>query len=350
MKKTLVALAVLAASGASFAQVTISGNVGFGFQKGPDNTTYGTKSVTGFAQTTGDVNFAATEDLGGGMSITAATSIDVEGRQGNVGAQNTTLTLATASYSVLAGSIKAGAPIWNNAGAPINLYTGANGSLGATGATKAPLDAQSNLEALIVGFNVTPALKVSGAYAEQNVDATQALSTFAGSNNSNLSAYQLIVNYNQGPLSLNGDYSAFRTYSGTGYTDLKNANTDGYNRLRVWGSYDFGAAKIGGGVIAKNYGLANQYDISVNVPLSAKLSVGANYAMRAVQEAGTNPTVAAAEGRNALELGLGYNLSKTTVFNVSYATYGTTTTTTIPTTGGGFDMQNEYRIILTKNF
>jgi len=68
MKKTLVALATLAATATSFAQVTLSGQVQFGYSKAVTGTsTFGTGAK-------GDRNYitiAAEEDLGGGMKAGA---------------------------------------------------------------------------------------------------------------------------------------------------------------------------------------------------------------------------------------------------------------------------------------
>ena len=74
MKKTLIALAVLAASGASFAQssVTLSGVVGYGYQ----TSSAGVKGLTNT-----DMTFAigAVEDLGGGLKASVATNFDTTG-------------------------------------------------------------------------------------------------------------------------------------------------------------------------------------------------------------------------------------------------------------------------------
>jgi len=81
MKKTLIALAVLAVSGAAIAQstVTISGNLDFagvqvgGTQAGSKGTTFTTGAGT---STTSVLRFIAVEDLGGGMKATAQYNFD----------------------------------------------------------------------------------------------------------------------------------------------------------------------------------------------------------------------------------------------------------------------------------
>ena len=66
MKKTLIALAALAATGATFAQATISGNIGFSWQQSPVKAASGDGShVQGFAINDGEIYISAKEDLGG---------------------------------------------------------------------------------------------------------------------------------------------------------------------------------------------------------------------------------------------------------------------------------------------
>ena len=65
MKKTLVALAALAATGA-FAQVTITGNLAMGYAVAT-NVANGGGDVSGLGVDTSEIDFAATEDLGGGV-------------------------------------------------------------------------------------------------------------------------------------------------------------------------------------------------------------------------------------------------------------------------------------------
>ena len=88
MKKTLLALAAVAAMGVASAQVTVSGSIAAGVQ----NTVADTKAK--FHLTDADINFSAKEDLGGGMTAKASTSISNEKLRGNgTEANNTKLVL-----------------------------------------------------------------------------------------------------------------------------------------------------------------------------------------------------------------------------------------------------------------
>jgi Gram-negative porin len=101
MKKTLIALAVLAASGAAMAQstVTISGVLAYGWQNSG-----GTKGTT---RTDGNVNFSAVEDLGGGLKATATAGIDLANRGQFAAGRNWTLGLSGDFGSLSMGTANA---------------------------------------------------------------------------------------------------------------------------------------------------------------------------------------------------------------------------------------------------
>jgi hypothetical protein len=79
MKKTLIALAALGVVGAASAQATISGEVAWGYQsvKNANITT----TSQGWGVNTAKITFAGSEDLGGGLTVSASAAIDniVEG-------------------------------------------------------------------------------------------------------------------------------------------------------------------------------------------------------------------------------------------------------------------------------
>ncbi|MGV1043831.1 porin [Limnohabitans sp.] len=98
MKKTLIALAVLTVSGASFAQssVTISGTADVGMQ----SIDYKGTSVSGFNQNgsaTSGFRLAGTEDLGGGLkaNFVFGTDFNLVSRNANTGTANADASKAT---------------------------------------------------------------------------------------------------------------------------------------------------------------------------------------------------------------------------------------------------------------
>jgi YD repeat-containing protein len=94
MKKTLIALATLGVVGAASAQVSVTGGVAVGLQtsvagNGSNN------AKAHFHLTNADINFAAKEDLGGGLSIAAGLGFSNEGtRAGAMAIENTTLVIS----------------------------------------------------------------------------------------------------------------------------------------------------------------------------------------------------------------------------------------------------------------
>jgi hypothetical protein len=95
MKKTLIAMAAVAVAGVASAQVTITGAMGFGFS---DQST--AARTAGF--TDGNVTFAASEDLGGGMSISGSFTMDGKGSEGSPSMDGQSLSLTTATAGSLA--------------------------------------------------------------------------------------------------------------------------------------------------------------------------------------------------------------------------------------------------------
>ncbi|MFZ2739624.1 MAG: porin [Burkholderiaceae bacterium] len=79
MKKTLIAVAALAAT-ASFAQVTLTGNIDISYHQISGSATTDTTALSGVGASVGSsttaINIASVEDLGGGMKATAFLGLD----------------------------------------------------------------------------------------------------------------------------------------------------------------------------------------------------------------------------------------------------------------------------------
>jgi hypothetical protein len=309
MKKTLIALAVLAASGASFAQssVTLSGDVGFAFQTG---LTAAAKAA-GFDQSTGNVKLTISEDLGGGLKATAATQFDVRGRTTN-NAEDTTLTLSGGFGTVMIGTIEAGNGIIGRAwaGAPISLTNGYDNGVLLGGVANADLFAYS-----------TPAM--NGFVASVKRLDSVGLSDTAGVNGS-LQANVLEASYSAGPLN-----------AGIDYTKYEGSNTN--SRVRMSANYDLGVAVLGFGS-EKTKNAERMTTMGVKFPMGA-LTLGAVYAQRGDQK-GT-------------AIGANYALSKRTSLNFSQGTINSTAYTTynadaVSTTD--YAQRSQYRLNLVHAF
>ena len=315
MKKTLIALAALAATGTAFAQssVTISGKFGV---SGVKNEIGNKKAETNFGVTDGDVKFSGVEDIGGGLKADFGMEIRVRGRVGTktddnggngygIGARNSTIGLSHTSFGkITTGAIEVANGIkargW--AGAPIGIANSLEGKNVNGNGTGGPLGSAYNSDILqytspelVKGLTVT-------AFRLDNI-SSPAASTTRGS-----TANALGVSYTDGPISAGADYTIFNKNTMTNLT--KEAT-----RIRVSGSYDFGVAVIGAGYedfsdmrVAVN-NKAN-YTAGVKVPLGA-FTVGGVFAKSDAKKAD-----ASAFATKAYGLAAQYDFSKRT--NVNY--------------------------------
>lgn len=357
MKKSLVALAVLAASGVSFAQVTISGNLGVSFQKSPVIGAAGA-ATQGLRVNDGEIYITATEDLGGGMSATARGGITLRGRGSAIGDRDATVTLAGPMGAITAGAVRAcGIIDAQKSGAVTGTVYSANETENGV-----PIDKCSVVDIVALTTKLSD-VTVTGTYGEFGSFLSSSTSAALGANGAGnplgVTFGALAASYAKGPLALGGDYTYFMV---TGAGVLKAA--DGLQRWRAVGSYDFGVAKLAAGYQGKSWCAANQYIASVAVPMGNAL-FGLDYLMRDAQgdickgSAADNTALGVAatalggtavgdKASSALGVGMTYNFSKTTTVNVSYITYTDVKATATAATTTAFD--NEYRIRLMKSF
>ncbi len=341
MKKTLIALAVLAASGASIAQVSITGKLGFSYQK--NSTVVGTTATHGLAMSDGDLNFTATEDLGGGMTAIAKTAFASRGRDNSFSARDGSLTLVTKAGVMTLGSVESCSTLNNVAGAPISLADGHDSG-------NAPLDGCGNID--MAQFTLPlGAVTLQYTYADsvaRLVGDGNPATTGAGANGpaggGSVQSNTLKFGYASGPIAADLDFTVYAATAAIQGAPGFGGGTywDGLSRTRLTASYDLGVAKIGAGVQVNNHDKASQSSVSVNVPMGA-LSFGLAHAMRASQSASTAYTgtvvTTAADSRSATALGVKYDLSKTTNVNASYGIYSNSA-----------QKDTEFRVRLMKSF
>jgi predicted porin len=332
MKKTLVALAVLAAAGTSFAQVTITGKLGFSYQKSA--TLGGGSANHGMAMADGDLNFAATEDLGGGMSATAKSAFASRGRDNTFAARDASLTVAGSSAVVTLGSVESCSAILNTAGAPVSLATGHDGGTGN------PIDGCANIDVAQLTIPMGP-VSLTAAYID-SISRLVAGAVTGPGGAGDLTANLVGISYAAGPLTGALDMTVYSANAAAQAALALGGGTfwDGLTRTRLYGAYDLGVAKVGVGFQVNNHDKASQSSVSVNVPLGA-VSVGLVHSMRASQAASTSFTgLTADDSRTGTAVGATYNLSKMTNINASYGVYSTTPTV----------RDNEFRVRLMKSF
>nr|WP_315465131.1 porin [uncultured Rhodoferax sp.] len=288
MKKTLIALAVLAASGASFAQVTITGEYAYGWNTAVSSTG---AEASGFGVDTSFVKFAAGEDLGGGLKVAAEMSLD--------GFARTTATGGNSSLSLTGGFGK------------IKL------------ATEKGADYLSTVIDGIAGLDSGDVAKVFGArtvndsvaytspdfggltFGLSHTEHKDTLGLGKGSAGaSGQRSNSLSASYAAGPLSVTGAYTSWDSQGQESVAD------NSKSRVRAKGSYDFGAFKLGAGFsqTQRNKGNTTDAIVAATVPFGA-LTLGVDFGSSKRNDSGT-----AANDINATGYGVkaAYALSKRT--------------------------------------
>ncbi|WNO04724.1 porin [Rhodoferax mekongensis] len=281
MKKTLIALAVLAASGASFAQVTITGTAAYGYRidSAP------TANASGFGIDSSNVTFAAQEDLGGGNTVKASLVLDKTNRTGT-GGGDFGLNIGGA-WGAIDMSLAEGSDYLS--GDFVGLDGKVFGGLSATDGVSYKTPA------------IIPGLTFTVAHAE----ADQALGTGSAGNVYNKQRHNtLTAAYSAGPLSVN---LGFRSY------DNADLDADKKSRVRGKASYDFGVAKVGAGFVNTQLVQGNTADtnVGVSVPFGS-LALAADYGWT---------KNAADQTRSGYGITAAYSLSKRTAVTAKYFNY-----------------------------
>ena len=309
MKKTMIALAAVAAAGAASAQVTLSGEFAWGYGN------YSTAGVdaSGGGIDTSQVAFTANEDLGGGMSIKAKMTLNLGEYAGTTGADDQSLTLTTPIGALSLLTYKPG-----------NFVMGAAGSGTWYGLDGRSLAARAKRDGYALAIPVMDGLTATVAFTEP------AGSTGEGAGNAGQSGqgiYNVSAKYATGPVVLQ---AAYLSLSNAGATDATKDSV-----VRLGGTYDLGVAKIGAayeGTKLSGGGTNVETAYALTAPLAANLSVAVSYASTNLTS--SFAAISGAAGtRNGYQLQAQYNLSKTAYVIGSYGSWtGTTTSSSSVTT------------------
>jgi len=336
MKKTLIALAAVAAigtSGAAFAQATITGFMAAGYGS---STTGGatTSSAGGFGVDTAEIYITAKEDLGGGMTAGGTmgiggleraggastvpeyttktnadgsttttpnpkyTSASINGAYATYGT-NYTMYVQSAAGKLTVGSVKSGDYVSSGlASSGVNYYDfGDAGNFGA----------RSRRDIIALDLPVGPiALTLS------HQEAANQVGEFNGAEGSSGQRINIIsVSYTEGKLKANTQYFT--------YDNQKTGNTTAANVFRLSANYDLGMATVGGGLQRATYdssATGTNYGLSASVPMGA-LTLGAMIGSRV-----TDGFAAAANGtQSSYSLNANYALSKRTGVTGQYSNW-----------------------------
>jgi predicted porin len=332
MKKSLIALAVLAAAGTASAQssVTLFGVVDAAIQHVSNSGgASGTRMVQG-QNTRSNFGLRGTEDLGGGMAASFWLEADVAVDDGTGGATNTNNQSTGAAGGVTGLTFDARSTVSLSGGwGELRLgrdYTPGFRSISAFdpfgtrgSGTNEILNANSNAGLMANGFTNTRASNsigyflptMGGVYGEfkywlgENAsNAVGAAGTAAAGLNTSKDGRGggLRVGYASGPFNVAGSWN--RTHFATG----------NFTEANIGGSWDFGMAKVMGVVERDKNGTTTGkgWELGTIVPVGAG-DIKASYARYRTDATAANPTV------KKLSLGYVHNLSKRTALYVTYA-------------------------------
>jgi predicted porin len=338
MKKSLVALAALAAS-AAFAQstVTLSGTVDLGLEK---QSATGALQMTTSASGTTNFTMSGSEDLGNGLKANfkvstsfdgsyLATGVNYVNQNDAVGTKYGSLPPVIGNNDMFVelaggfGSLKLGRSL-DPVFATIQTVNGTKGVTGFTSKNNI-LDGNGVYIANQVLFT-TPT--VSGLSAQLSFAASELRNT---KNNTGAS-----VNYAAGPLSIGFATSTVNTNGASGLANLSSSTAanatlrTGFAVQTLSGAYDAGVAKIfvTGTQRAEAKG---SYNLGVSDPMGAGM-LWADYTAN-------NNTVGAITDAAATQLGYKYSLSKRTT---AYAQFGTKKVAGATTQGYGLGVQHNF--------
>jgi predicted porin len=357
MKKTLVALAALAAT-ASFAQSTvgITGTLDIGFANANTNGSTVTNNVSGNHTSTSAVKFIGTEDLGGGMK--ARFNLEINPNLASSSTLNTAGNTSTGAYQaytgtpfngeqwvalgggfgeVKFGTANAGALLVNGMAQPFGTalgggYSGSFGRFGNTAGINQFYGLASNAGRIVrhekVAQYTTPTMsgfKAMVEYAAGNGDST--------TSTSNTNAFTgVMLSYANGPLNVGYSYTSIKAGSNAAATTpvvIGGAAVAGlaantgltYNFLAA--NYTFGATTVMAGYSTAKSDAAtpiedtNATNIGLKHALSPSLDLSANVLNR-------TSNIYAGAGK-VLGLGADYKLSKRTATYVRYENRDTDT-------------------------
>lgn len=335
MKKSLIAIAVLAASGAAMAQssVTLYGKVD-AWLGVVDTDGQAKQTVVGSGNMAGSRwGMRGSEDLGGGLkaNFTLESGIDVDtgaaGQGGLLFGRQAWVGLSGGFGDVQVGRVRSASHI------VVGDYNGVFDS-----AIFSPLsqigrvnDNGNRQPAIATGLNTGTSLRFNNAisYTSPTMGGFNARVQYAlGENKTNATsadaAYALNVNYAGGPLKVGAFYQVESCEQATASANATRACTGGNDDRKytfVGASYNFGVAVLKGSfgksqdIAGRNNADSDEYQIGVDFPVSSALTLSASYAAASDNQTQSRVASSLATGevdRKGFGVGAKYDLSKRT--------------------------------------
>jgi predicted porin len=306
MKKTLIALAVLAASGASFAQssVALTGN----FTTGYETRQAGSAAVRtgGLGVDGAGIKLVASEDLGGGLKASAQVTLGGMMRDGAGTGEDANLTLDGSFGKIVLATVEtAGSGIVARAAAGAPGYD-LQGRV---------YSANSNIDIVSYTTNeLAPGVKLSVNYVDRGAATGSGLNAGTSGAAPATPSFGIAVAYALGKVNAGADYTSWTRQGDV----LVTANT-AKSRVRISGNYDLSVAKLGAGYSraeATTGVVTSETAFGVSLPIGA-ITLGAQYGTKKSDEA---TPVTDSKGYT---LGAQYDLSKRTNVSISMFSFDT---------------------------
>jgi predicted porin len=314
MKKTLIALAVLAASGASFAQATITGNYTFGYKQ---TQAANAASQSGIGTDTAAIQFGASEDLGGGLKASAKVSFGGANRGSAVAGEDAFVNLTGGFGSLTLGTVESANGL---------LAIGSSGAAGfGLDGTTNVISGSSNIDVISYGLPLGSGLTLGASYVDRGATGATGLGEGSSGTSAAQPSFTLGVTYATGPLALKLDATSWTRKNDADVTATNNSND---NRYRLSAGYDFGAVRVSGGysrlALSNTTGSAVRTEalVGVKVPVGA-VTLGLDFAQSTNANNAVAAAIAANEDRSGYSLGASYALSKRTSVSASYLNWTT---------------------------
>jgi hypothetical protein len=308
MKKTLVALAAVAATGGAFAQAVMTGYVAFGYESA---TSSANATTSGMGMDDAEINFAIAETIEGVGKVSATMGFTNGGRGNAATGNDSTIKLTTDSGTAITMGTTKGASYLTGGVAAV----GTNYNWDLSGRL---FGSRTINDAVSVKIPLMEGLSASVQHAEAAVSSYWT-GTGAAGNGTEQRYNTASVDYAAGALVVNVGYRSFDN-------GQNNSQTNSSTRNRASASYDLGVAKIGLGYESTQYMYGNSKTdslLGLNVPLGGALSFGTQVAQ--VSTSGFSSS-ASNYNRNGYLVGMNYNLSKQTYVAAHYYNYDGGTT------------------------
>jgi predicted porin len=278
MKKTLIAMAAVAVAGVASAQATITGAIGARFES---SVSAAGEEDKGIGMSDSSIRFAASEDLGGGLSLSASAGFENMTKGGSAPAgTGVTLAMSGEFGTVSFSNVESGDYLPND-----SITTVGNGSAN----DRVQYD--------------TPTINGFKGFIQYG-DGTAG----AGAHSTTNTAMVYGLNYSGGPLS--ADVAVLKVDTAT------HTASDGWNRFGA--TYDLGVATVRYAQISYKSAAAvkgKETGLTLTAPLGA---LTATAAMASHKDDGSAKL-------NGTEFSLTYALSKRTSVNASFRKYDSAT-------------------------